>query len=131
MAIVNCMTHALKLETNFEVSSADTHFFSGNTVRNIDDISKKFHRSFRVLDGPSDILQEGEWLIAFIGFFPSHYDYEGIADEFDCHFMLFEDGVWTHRPGANADIENVPESEFTSGGSSYPVQYFAVRRVEE
>ena len=131
MAIVNCMTHALKLETNFEVSPVDTYFFSGNVQRNFENLSQKFQRNFRKLDGPSAVLENHEWLIAFIGFFPSHYDYEGLPDEYDCHFMKFEDGKWTHRPGANAEIVEVPESEFTSGGPNYPVQYFAVRRVEE
>ena len=114
--MLNCMTYALKLEGEFEVSSVDTYFFSGNIQRNFSDLSKKFSRSFRELDDPSATLEDGEWLIAFIGFFPSHYDYEGLPDEFDCHFMLFGGERWTHRPSANAEIADVPESEFASGG---------------
>ena len=123
----NCMTYALKLEGEFEVSSVDTYFFSGNIQKNFDDLSKKFSRCFRSIDGPDATLEDGEWLIGFIGFFPSHYDYEGLADEYDCHFMLYEDNIWTHRPGANAEIADVTESEFSSGGPNYTVKYFAVR----
>lgn len=128
--MLNCMTYALKLEGEYQISSSDTHFYSGNVAKNFDSLSKKISRCFREIDGPSSILKDGEWLVAFIGFFPYSYDYEGLPEIYDCHFMLYEDGKWTHRPGAGQQIEPVPDSEFTSGGPNYPVRYFAVRRVE-
>lgn len=129
--INNCMSYALRLENDDKLTPIDTYFFSGNKERNFAELSKKFHIKFRQLNDPGEPLLENEWLIAFIGFFPTHWDYEGIADNYDCHFILKTGGFWMHRPGAGKEIVEAKKEDFLSGGPKYPPQYFAVKRVEE
>lgn len=126
------MTYALQIE-DIDIDHLDLDlWYSRNPDSEIREKCERFNRSCRRLKYEKDSLEEDEWLIAFYGFIPLHYDYEGIPDMYDYHFMKYEDGVWMHRPSIGKDICPVPSeviSAFKAEG--YSPQYFAVKRIED
>lgn len=126
----NCMTYALKIE-DVDVNPNDLRlWYSSNPEEEIQEKCNLFHRSCRKISSPKDI-NSNEWLIAFFGFVPIHYDYEGLADRFDYHFMIWENGHWEHRQGIGKDISIVSQETINSFiAEGFPPQYFAIRKTE-
>ena len=130
----NCMTFALKIE-NIDTNYLDFnlwYFQNKNPEDVIREHLKKFNRSCRRLESETSTLEKGERLIAFFGFIPYHYDYEGRPDMYDYHFIRQVDHKWMHRQSINADITPISDNlieEFTTAG--YRPMYFAVKQVEK
>lgn len=130
----NCMTFALKIEDmDISYSNFDFWYFqSKNPEDVIREHLKEFNRSCRRLENETSPLEKGEWLVAFFGFIPSHYDYEGRPDKYDYHFIRWVDNKWMHRKCISAEITPISDNlieEFTEAG--YKPMYFAIKQVEK
>ncbi len=128
------MTYALKIE-DIGISALELNLWYTQS-QNPEDVIReklmKFNRSCRRLESEDSPLEKGEWLIAFFGFIPYHYDYEGRPDKYDYHFIRLENNQWMHREGIGEDISIVSDEiikAFKSEG--YQPQYFAVKQVED
>jgi len=126
------MTYALDLE-NQNINRLDlTLWYSHNPEEEIRRKCEQFNRSIRRLENVDSFLEKDEWIIAFYGFIPIHFNYEGFPDRYDYHFMKLQNGVWMHRPSIGKTICVVTEdvlSAFIAEG--YQPQYFAVKRIED
>lgn len=129
----NCLTYALQIE---DIDIADTDlmlWYSRFPEKAIQEKCKKFGRKCRSLENEYSEIHDSEWIIAFYGFIPIHWDYEGLPDQWDYHFMRKVDNIWIHRPYIGAtEILVVPEETrraFINEG--YPPLFFAISKVEE
>lgn len=130
--MLNCMTYALDIEDQC-LEDIDSFLYSRFPEKAIQEKCKKFGRNCRLLKSDNDELYDGEWVIAFYGFIPTHRDYEGLPDQWDYHFMRKVADIWIHRPYIGAtEIAVVPEetrNAFIKEG--YPPLFFAISKVEE
>ena len=128
----NCMTSALKIEDMNITSNLDL-WYSRNPEDEIREKIEKAHlnRKLRRLENENSPLEEGEWLIAFFGFIPYKFDYEGRPEMWDYHFIYMENGKWMHRSHIGAEITEIEKDLFKNFEvAGYPPQFFAVKRVE-
>mgnify|MGYP004607678489 CR=1 FL=1 len=134
MKTCNCMTYALQIE-DMDISILDLNLWyhqSQNPEDVIREKLKEFNRSCRSLANQNSPLEKGEWLIAFFGFIPYHFDYEGRPDAYDYHFIKWDDNQWKHRKCIKADITPISDdviNEFIKKG--YNPKFFAVKTVED
>lgn len=129
--MVNCITAAFYLD-EYQGSSWDFYISpSCSIVEQLNTLMGPFSRKVREVTLDEALLEE-EWLIAMFGPFPVKWDYEGIPELYDYHFIFFHEGKWLHRDGPGVPITYVNEELFEYFETRrYPPQYFAVRRVEE
>ena len=127
---INCMTFAFKLES-LNLNALDLKlWYSRDPEQSIREKVERFYRSIRRLENKDSKLESDEWLVAFFGFIPIKFDYEGTPEEYDYHFMKYENGMWMHRPSIGKGVFPVEEETFLEYESEgYPAQYFAVRRT--
>ena len=99
----NCTTLAFKLET------AEDPVYKGQSdeeiFESISEMASKHNRKVRQLENDQSSLKDGEWMVAFIGF----WDFKEIRFGFyfmhhDYHFALKQnDGTWLERERSNND----------------------------
>ena len=124
----NCMTFALKIENTTNYSNFNLWYFQNQVPEDvIREHLKKINRSCRRLESENSALEKGEWLIAFFGFIPYHYDYEGRPDMYNYHFIRRVGHKWMHRQSINADITPISDNLI----EEYKPMYFAVKQVEK
>lgn len=128
----NCMTAALKIE-DMNITSDLNLWYSRDPESEIREKIEKAHlnRKLRRLDSENSPLEKGEWLIAFFGFIPYKFDYEGRPEMYDYHFIFMENGKWMHRSHIGAEIAEIEDDLFKNfEDAGYPPQFFAVKQVE-
>ena len=108
----NAMSYALEIE---EMDLSPLALNLGYSKDAFEAISEKCHEDFglacRKVE-PNDSLKEGEWLVAFFGFWATKFDYEGRPEVWDYTFARQEnDGTWTERASIGAEVTTIDDIE--------------------